>query len=137
MFRGSGFHLRITPSSSFSNDRPGHGGPQLVAGIAGALIAIDAKDGTVGSSRFHGLTPIRARSNPARVLASSHWGGACNREMSSCFHAFTFVNRGIFMSVERICARGWPWKTSVLYVSEHGQTRAAAMVFWTRGAHAA
>src|SRR5436853_2454215 len=28
--------------------------------------------------------------------------------------------------------RGWPWKTSVLYVSEHGQTRAAAMVLCMR-----
>jgi len=42
VFRGSGFHLRITPSSSFSNDRPGHGAPRLESG--GALIVIDAKD---------------------------------------------------------------------------------------------
>ena len=83
MFHGSGFHLRITPRSRFSNDRPGHGGPQLVAGIGGALIAIDGKDGSVvGASRLHGFDADNSEiENIWLFLAKPHWGGAYNREM--------------------------------------------------------
>jgi RimJ/RimL family protein N-acetyltransferase len=68
---------------------------------AGALIAIDSKDGQViGSSRFHGYDKEQ---NEIEIgwtfLARSHWGGSYNREMKQLMlqHAFRFVSRVIFL----------------------------------------
>jgi N-acetyltransferase len=68
---------------------------------AGALIAIDSKDGqAIGSSRFHGYDREK---NEIEIgwtfLARSHWGGIYNRGMKQLMlrHAFKFVNSVIFL----------------------------------------
>ncbi|CAN5790297.1 GNAT family protein [soil metagenome] len=65
-----------------------------------ALIAIDAKDGTViGSSRYHGYDDVaRAIEIGWTFLARSHWGGRHNGQMKQLMldHAFQFADRVIF-----------------------------------------
>ena len=67
----------------------------------GALIALDVKDGKVsGSSRFHGYDAEKGEIEIGwTFLATSHWGGAHNREMKHLMlrHAFRFVDRVIFL----------------------------------------
>jgi N-acetyltransferase len=67
----------------------------------GALIAIDAKDGSViGSSRFHGHNEEKIEIEIGwSFLARSHWGGKYNGEMKHLMlqHAFQFVNSVIFV----------------------------------------
>ena len=52
-------------------------------GSAGALIAMDSKDGRViGSSRFHGYDQEKSEIEIGwTFLARSHWGGRYNGEM--------------------------------------------------------
>jgi N-acetyltransferase len=68
---------------------------------AGALIAIDSKDGqVVGSSRFHGYDEENSEIEIGwTFLARSHWGGVYNREMKQLMlrHAFKFVRSVIFL----------------------------------------
>jgi RimJ/RimL family protein N-acetyltransferase len=68
---------------------------------AGALIAIDSKDGRIiGSSRFHGYAEDKSEIEIGwTFLARSHWGGVYNREMKQLMlrHAFRFVNSVIFL----------------------------------------
>jgi N-acetyltransferase len=68
---------------------------------AGALIAIDSKNGQViGSSRFHGYNEDRSEIEIGwTFLARSHWGGLYNREMKQLMlrHAFRFVTGVIFL----------------------------------------
>ena len=66
----------------------------------GALVAIDASDGSViGSSRYHGYDKEK---NEVEIgwtfLARSRWGGIYNREMKKLMlqHAFKFVSRVVF-----------------------------------------
>jgi RimJ/RimL family protein N-acetyltransferase len=70
-------------------------------GSAGALIAMDSKDGRViGSSRFHGYDQEKSEIEIGwTFLARSHWGGRYNGEMKRLMlrHAFRFVNRVIFL----------------------------------------
>ena len=67
----------------------------------GALIATDRKDGRViGSSRFHGYDDGKSEIEIGwTFLATSHWGGAYNREMKRLMlkHAFRFVNTVVFL----------------------------------------
>jgi RimJ/RimL family protein N-acetyltransferase len=67
----------------------------------GALVALDAKDGTVlGSSRYFGYDPERSEVEIGwTFLARSHWGGAYNGEMKRLMlgHAFRFVERVVFL----------------------------------------
>ena len=67
----------------------------------GALIAIDAKDGSViGSSRYHGHDVGRSEIEIGwTFLARRCWGGAHNGEMKQLMlrHAFQFVDRVIFL----------------------------------------
>jgi len=79
----------------------------------GALIAIDAKDGSViGSSRFHGYDEEK---NEIEIgwtfLARSHWGGKYNGEMKQLMlqHAFQFVENVIFA----IGPRNWRSRKAV------------------------
>jgi RimJ/RimL family protein N-acetyltransferase len=68
---------------------------------AGALIAIDSKDGQViGSSRFYGYDKEKSEIEIGwTFLARSHWGGSYNGEMKHLMlrHAFRFVNRVVFL----------------------------------------
>jgi len=68
---------------------------------AGALLAMDCKDGRViGSSRFHGYDPKKREIEIGwTFLARSHWGGAFNWEMKQLMlrHAFQFVDSVIFL----------------------------------------
>ena len=65
-----------------------------------ALIAMDAKDGTViGSSRYHGYDDVAREIEIGwTFLARSHWGGRHNGQMKQLMldHAFQFVDRVIF-----------------------------------------
>ena len=67
----------------------------------GALIAIDAADGSViGSSRYYGYDPGRSALEIGwTFLARRCWGGAYNGEMKDLMlaHAFRFVERVIFL----------------------------------------
>ena len=67
----------------------------------GALIALDASDGSViGSSRYHGYDK---ENNEVEIgwtfLATSHWGGIHNGEMKKLMlqHAFQVVSRVVFL----------------------------------------
>ena len=68
---------------------------------AGALIAIDRRDGRIiGSSRFHGYDRERSEIEIGwTFLARSHWGGRYNGEMKRLMllHAFRFVDRVVFL----------------------------------------
>jgi RimJ/RimL family protein N-acetyltransferase len=65
-----------------------------------ALIALDAKDGTViGSSRYHGYDDVARQIEIGwTFLARSHWGGRHNGQMKQLMldHAFRFADRVIF-----------------------------------------
>jgi RimJ/RimL family protein N-acetyltransferase len=67
----------------------------------GALIAIDAHDGTViGSSRFYGYDEENGEIEIGwTFLARTRWGGAYNREMKALMlgHAFRFVKSVVFL----------------------------------------
>jgi len=71
----------------------------------GALIALDAKDGSViGSSRFHGYDPDKSQVEIGwTFLARSHWGGVYNGEMKRLMmeHAFGFAESVVFIVGER------------------------------------
>ncbi len=68
---------------------------------AGALIAIDRRDGRIiGSSRFHGYDRERSEIEIGwTFLARSHWGGRYNGEMKQLMllHAFRFVDCVVFL----------------------------------------
>jgi N-acetyltransferase len=68
---------------------------------AGALIAVDSKDGQViGSSRFNGYDAEKSEIEIGwTFLARSHWGGIYNREMKHLMlrHAFQYVKSVIFL----------------------------------------
>jgi RimJ/RimL family protein N-acetyltransferase len=68
---------------------------------AGALVAIDRKDGRViGSSRFHGYNEGASEVEIGwTFLARSHWGGRYNAEMKRLMlrHAFRFVHTVVFL----------------------------------------
>jgi RimJ/RimL family protein N-acetyltransferase len=72
---------------------------QLASG--GALVAIDARTGTVvGTSRFHGYDGARSEVEIGwTFLARSRWGGTYNREMKDLMlqHAFRFVGSVVFL----------------------------------------
>jgi RimJ/RimL family protein N-acetyltransferase len=67
----------------------------------GALIALDAKDGSViGSSRYWGLNePASEVEIGWSFLARAYWGGVYNREMKRLMldHAFRFVHSVVFL----------------------------------------
>ena len=63
----------------------------------GAFAIIERATGRIiGSSRYCNLNPEERKVEIGwTFLERAFWGGACNRELSSRFHAFTFVNRFI------------------------------------------
>ena len=67
----------------------------------GALIALNAKDGSViGSSRYWGYNAAASEIEIGwSFLARAYWGGAYNREMKRLMleHAFRFVNSVVFL----------------------------------------
>jgi RimJ/RimL family protein N-acetyltransferase len=67
----------------------------------GALLACDAKDGSViGSSRYHGYDADKREVEIGwTFLARTHWGGTFNHEMKHLMlrHAFRFVDRVLFV----------------------------------------
>jgi N-acetyltransferase len=67
----------------------------------GALIAFDAKDGSViGSSRYYGYDEAKSEIEIGwTFLARSRWGGDYNRDMKRLMlrHAFRFVDSVIFI----------------------------------------
>jgi RimJ/RimL family protein N-acetyltransferase len=70
-------------------------------GSGGALVALDAKDGTViGSSRYYGYDEANSEVEIGwTFLARSHWGGKYNGEMKQLMlaHAFKFVRNVVFL----------------------------------------
>src|SRR5438105_4938675 len=79
----------------------------------GALVALDAKDGSViGSSRFFGYDEAKSEIEIGwTFLSRSHWGGSYNREMKQLMlrHAFKFVDRVILL----VGPRNWRSRRAV------------------------
>jgi RimJ/RimL family protein N-acetyltransferase len=71
----------------------------------GAFLVCDRADARViGSTRYHGLDPVRGEVEIGwTFLARSHWGGRHNGEMKRLMlaHAFRFVERVILVIGER------------------------------------
>lgn len=71
----------------------------------GAFLVRDRADARViGSTRYHGLDPVRGEVEIGwTFLARSHWGGRHNGEMKRLMlaHAFRFVERVVFVIGER------------------------------------